>query len=318
MPFANPKSLELYRKIHLSSLKLSAAVAGIYAALSVVYIVYSSWLAAHVAHTPHAIRMIETSKGVVFVMITASLVFMLVRYWSRRTKEQEELLLKMERQSMASLFNAALAHDLNNLLMSFHALVGELREQEAGSDFLRAAREQIERGIESLAGLSQRLAASALNKNAARIVPVELRDTLIRTANLVRKHTYLRNKTLTVAAMPTLTLPLDREMLAHAVINLIINAAQAIDMGGRIEIRLEPADDFVHIEVHDNGPGIPPDLAKRIFETGFTTKAEGTGLGLLSVRHFANTCSGTVMVDQSPLGGALFRIAIPAIQQVRE
>jgi signal transduction histidine kinase len=311
MPAQPPPSIDAFRKRGLEPLKLAALVAILYAGFSSIYIVYSSWLAAHLGHTPREIRMVETGKGILFVLITAALLSAIIFHWSRRARRQEELLVSMERRSLAASYNATLAHDLNNLLMTFNGLLGEMRDLEGANTFLRGTREQLERGIESLGGLSRRLAAAAANRESDRISPVDLRDTLSRAAALARKHPDLLGRTLTLPEVPALTLTLDQDLLVHAFINLVINAAQAIPRGGHIEVRVLPSGDTVYLEVHDDGPGVPTDIAGRIFEAGFTTKLQGTGLGLLSARHFAETSGGCIQLLRSPLGGALFRISIP-------
>jgi two-component system cell cycle sensor histidine kinase/response regulator CckA len=311
MSAQRPPTLDALRKRGLEPLKLAALVAVLYAGFSSIYIVYSSWLAAHLVHTPRDIRMVETGKGILFVLITAGLLSAIIFHWSRRSRRQEELLVNMERRSLAASYNAALAHDLNNLLMTFNALLGEMRDLEGTNAFLRGTREQLERGIESLGALSRRLAASAANRETIRNAPVNLRDTLSRAAALVRKHPDLQGRTLTLPDLPAISLMLDQDLLVHAFMNLVINAAQAMTRGGRIEVRASIAGDEVHLEVHDDGPGVPADIAERIFEAGFTTKQRGTGLGLLSARHFAETCGGGIQLLHSPLGGALFRITIP-------
>ncbi len=65
------------------------------------------------------------------------------------------------------------------------------------------------------------------------------------------------------------------------------------------------------LAVHDDGPGVPADQVDSIFDPCFTTKPDGTGIGLVAVRAFAASCGGAVSVGQSPLGGALFQIRIP-------
>lgn len=317
MSDTRPNRLEIFRRRRLEPVKLAALVAVLYALLSSAYIVYSSWLAAHLVHTPHEIRLVETGKGIVFVLVTAALLSAVIFHWSRRAYRQEELLVRMERQALAVSFSALLAHDLNNLLMTFNALLEDVRASEGSDTILRSTCEHLERGVEALAGLSRRLAAASSNRDAAHTVRLDLRDTLVRATALVRKHPDLLGRTLVACELPLVSLTLDQDLLVHAFINLVINAAQAVPRGGRIEIRAVPLEDAVHLEVHDDGPGIPPELAARIMEGGFTTKPHGTGLGLLSARHFARTCGGSFSLLRSPLGGALVRITIPRSDGLR-
>ena len=109
-------------------------------------------------------------------------------------------------------------------------------------------------------------------------------------------------------------MPLHKELLEQAVLNLIVNAAQAAGSHGRIELAVRRTAHALLLEVHDNGPGIPPEKAEAIFDAGYTTKGNGTGLGLLSVQAFAAACRGRISVARSPLGGAAFQLAIPSDQ----
>jgi signal transduction histidine kinase len=104
--------------------------------------------------------------------------------------------------------------------------------------------------------------------------------------------------------------------LQQVLVNLIQNAAQAMDDGGTITVAAAPGDDGrLAVTVTDDGPGIAPELRARVFEPFFTTKAPGagTGLGLAVCRRLAQAWSGTLDVDDGPGGrGATFRIVIPS------
>lgn len=108
--------------------------------------------------------------------------------------------------------------------------------------------------------------------------------------------------------------------LEQVFLNLLRNAAQAIGMSDpptpapRIVIRLANVDQGVRIEVADNGPGMPPEMKRRVFEPFFTTKPPGIGTGLgLSVSYFIVTRghAGKMWVESSPGGGAKFVIELP-------
>ena len=86
---------------------------------------------------------------------------------------------------------------------------------------------------------------------------------------------------------------------------------QAAGEKGIIEARVRGEDNAVVIEVHDNGPGVPPERRAELFSALVTTKPDGNGLGLFSVKACATGLGGRVDVSESPLGGALFRIHLP-------
>jgi signal transduction histidine kinase/putative methionine-R-sulfoxide reductase with GAF domain len=105
----------------------------------------------------------------------------------------------------------------------------------------------------------------------------------------------------------------DEARIARAVHNLVRNAIEAMqEKGGRLTMRAISTPETVTIEVSDTGPGIPPAIAGRIFQSFVTAnKPGGTGLGLAIVKKIVDEHGGTVQVDSSPETGATFRISLP-------
>jgi two-component system NtrC family sensor kinase len=105
-------------------------------------------------------------------------------------------------------------------------------------------------------------------------------------------------------------------LLNQVVMNIVSNAADAIEGPGRIEISTMAEDGTYVITIADSGPGIPPDLQERVFEPFFTTKpiGSGTGLGLAIAYTVVQAHKGAITVGRSPLGGASFTIAVPLTQ----
>ncbi|BDG08029.1 sensor histidine kinase [Anaeromyxobacter paludicola] len=106
----------------------------------------------------------------------------------------------------------------------------------------------------------------------------------------------------------------DEERLRQVVMNLALNAVEALPPGGFVRLTsvLEAPDGAdVLIHVDDNGPGIPAELRERIFEPFFTTKAAGSGLGLSIVHAIVTQHGGTISAGESPEGGARFTLALP-------
>ncbi len=102
----------------------------------------------------------------------------------------------------------------------------------------------------------------------------------------------------------------------QVVMNLLVNAAHAIEGFGRITIRTRQQDDTVIIEVQDTGKGIPPEHRHRIFEPFFTTKpvGKGTGLGLSLSFNIIEKHQGSLDVDSTPGEGTCFRLTLPITQ----
>lgn len=102
------------------------------------------------------------------------------------------------------------------------------------------------------------------------------------------------------------------ERLAQALLNLFLNAVQAMTPGGTLRVAARLADeDTFHLVVTDTGPGIAPELAASIFTPYFTTKPSGTGLGLAIVHRIAEGHGGRVSAGAGPEGGAEFTLVLP-------
>jgi two-component system nitrogen regulation sensor histidine kinase NtrY len=106
---------------------------------------------------------------------------------------------------------------------------------------------------------------------------------------------------------------IDRQMLRRVLINLVRNAAQAMQGKGRIMVRLHREGDAFLLDVDDDGPGIPPEIREQIFDPYVTTKTDGTGLGLSIVKKIVIEHRGTITALDSPLGGARLRVRLPAL-----
>ncbi|HBI30273.1 MAG TPA: PAS domain-containing sensor histidine kinase, partial [Deltaproteobacteria bacterium] len=118
------------------------------------------------------------------------------------------------------------------------------------------------------------------------------------------------------------SLPLDREQIRRVFINLIDNAIDAIENKGRLSrifkqgvialtTRLDPELRIVRVEVEDNGTGIEPEIADRLFEPYATTKDDGTGLGLTILHQTLADHNGFVRFQNLESGGACFTLELP-------
>ncbi|MCW5829011.1 MAG: hypothetical protein KIT79_06810 [Deltaproteobacteria bacterium] len=103
----------------------------------------------------------------------------------------------------------------------------------------------------------------------------------------------------------------DPDLLREAVMNLLLNAAQAMKGQGSIAIGVARSGAAAEITIRDTGPGIPPEARERIFDPFFTTKSRGTGLGLPITRRAVLLHGGTISADCPPGGGTVFRIVLP-------
>jgi signal transduction histidine kinase len=107
------------------------------------------------------------------------------------------------------------------------------------------------------------------------------------------------------------TLAVDGQQIRQAVLNLIINAVQALPGGGRVDLAVDRRGDRVRIAVEDNGPGLDEASLRQVFEPFFTTKEGGTGLGLSIAFQIADQHGGDLRVENRAEGGARFCLELP-------
>jgi len=104
------------------------------------------------------------------------------------------------------------------------------------------------------------------------------------------------------------------QQLRQVFLNLVLNAAQAVEPGGHVLVATRPDGDHVIVSVGDDGCGIEPHLIDRIFDPFFTTKpvGEGTGLGLGIAHQIVSSHGGEIQVESTPGSGTVFRVRLPA------
>ena len=103
----------------------------------------------------------------------------------------------------------------------------------------------------------------------------------------------------------------DPDALEQLFVNLLFNAAEALDHGGEAEVRLDASSHEVIVFVSDSGRGIPPSDRARVLELFYSTKPEGTGLGLAIARRIALAHGGDLEIDDDPGPGTTVRVRLP-------
>ncbi len=150
--------------------------------------------------------------------------------------------------------------------------------------------------------------------------PVDLVPVVARVLDLLGGEAERRGVRLDRDLDPVPPVAGDEERIRQVLVNLCLNALEAIPPGGLVRVSCragEPGPDHpdapptVDVFVDDDGPGVPPDQRDRIFEPFFTSKAKGSGLGLSIVHAIVTQHGGTIRVDASPEGGARFALGLP-------
>lgn len=294
-------------------------LSGVYLALCSAYIVLSSAWAARVAGSVLELERFERWKGLLFVAVTAALFFALARTMlariarqNRALERQRAVLAAVEGPALAGSFSAAIAHDINNVLSVAKAgLEGVVHaeddeQRERGLAHLR-------RSIDDLVRIARRMSRLGARTDTPQYRLVDLAALVRETVTFGRRHPGIHRCRVDLDVAPTLVAEVDRGLIQRAVLNLLLNAAEATRGGGRIRVALhrDVADSrWAVIEVHDDGPGIEASRREEIFDAFHSTKEDGTGLGLFSVRSAAQAHGGAVGVSDSDLGGACFRLRL--------
>jgi C4-dicarboxylate-specific signal transduction histidine kinase len=229
--------------------------------------------------------------------------------------------LQSERLATLGKLAAGVAHEINNPLSYVAANLAHLEATEDARD-----PERREVWAETRVGVSRIVAIVADMKGLSRVAPahgtqvVDLEPLLRQTARLAT----LRRGGLKVEVHLGERLPcceVDELRLAQVLLNLAVNACDALDEACTISPTLHLAAareaEFIVIDVDDNGPGVPAAVKLQLFTPFFTTKpvGVGTGLGLSLSREYLAESGGVISCEDSPLGGARFRIRLPVSRE---
>ena len=141
---------------------------------------------------------------------------------------------------------------------------------------------------------------------------LDVTDLIDELINLVRPEAERTGVTIdhTHPSLPSIV-RCDRAMLRQGLLNLTVNAFQAMPEGGRIRISVSHPKGRVQIDIEDDGPGMPPEVLERAFELYYTTKAEGSGIGLSMIFRIMQLHGGSIDIESTVGGGTRVRLKLP-------
>jgi PAS domain S-box-containing protein len=232
---------------------------------------------------------------------------------SDRVALQRQLLQSQKLESVG-LLAGGVAHDFNNLLTVISGYASMSLDQLEVRHFLREPLAEIALAAERAAELTRQLLAFS-RRQAAKPKLLSLRELLLNLEKMLRRligeHINLIFDIGEIA--PILA---DPGQIEQVVVNLVVNARDAMPNGGSLTISAHMADDKVLLCVTDTGVGMTPEVASRIFEPFFTTKelGKGTGLGLSTVYGIVKQAEGDLEVDTDIGRGTTFKILLPAAE----
>jgi len=206
-----------------------------------------------------------------------------------------------------SRLSRSVAHDFTNLLTGVGLIAQQLSRVPAAGALGKDLSELVAVGTRLCAELAeQQIFGDEGVRTRADVVLREMRSLL---TSLVRG-----NGELTIDSdTPDLTVTIRRTHLEQILLNLVVNARDALKPGGSVAVRLrsDGPDGFAVLEVRDDGSGMPQEIVAHIFEPYFTTKKHGSGLGLATVRELVHDAGGRIAVASKPGEGTTFTVTLP-------
>ncbi len=245
----------------------------------------------------------------------------------------EAALRQSQKMEAIGQLTGGIAHDFNNMLTGILSALDIVRMRlEMGRvDDLERFLDTATASSQRAASLTQRLLAFS-RRQSLDSRPVELNALVGSIEHLLRSTLGETVRVQTRLAATPLHAALDTNQFESALLNLAINARDAMPGGGELELRTSlvtmgegesatiPAGDYAVVAVADSGSGMPPEVVERAFEPFFTTKpiGKGTGLGMSMVYGFMQQSGGHIAIDSSPGQGTTISLYIPLVEPAGE
>jgi signal transduction histidine kinase len=242
----------------------------------------------------------------------------LLRAFSQRLREFDRQyvaeLLNAERLSLVGRFTRSILHDIKGPL-SVIAMASELATLTNATDQNRkTAAERIRKQVDRISNMINELIEFTRGSHSTTIMAsLDYPAYVAQLIEEIRPELALRRVEISGVDLPSgLRVRFDPRRIAHVFMNLIHNACDAMTQGGKITIRIHVEGSEVFTEIRDTGPGIPPEIADRLFEPFVTFgKSRGTGLGLSISKRVVQDHRGRISVVSEPGKGAAFTFVLP-------
>jgi signal transduction histidine kinase len=224
-------------------------------------------------------------------------------------ERDRSLALHAEQSRTLTVLTSEIAHELKNPLASVKGLAALVAKDVHGraaerNSVLRQEVDRMQTILDEFLNFSRPLVPLSL-------APTDLAGLARDVARLHEGMARERGVTIAVAAKGPAQQACDPRKIRQVLINLVQNAIEASPREGRIELRVDPSQDGVRIQVVDEGPGIAPQLGERVFDAGVTSKEHGSGIGLVVARSLARQHGGELALDAGAAGGLVASLSLP-------
>jgi signal transduction histidine kinase len=229
---------------------------------------------------------------------------------TRELNEAQAHLLHQEKMAAFGLLAAGIAHEVGNPLTSISSIVQILQRRDY-DEYTRAKLALVSGQLQRIQSTLRELVEFSRPASSERSL-VALADILDEALNIAKYYKRTRGR-IASPALPSDLPPLYvvRDQLVQVFLNLILNAIDATDRTGNVELGVERGPLGVTVRVRDDGCGIAEKDVSRLFQPYFTTKKHGTGLGLFVTRKLVADHGGVVEFESRPGGGTEFRVFLP-------
>ncbi len=246
----------------------------------------------------------------------------------RRLQEAQTRLIQAEKMSALGRLIASISHEINNPLQAVQGCLTLVREGiEEAENLERAAAADWQRDLDVAAAEVQRIAGIVQRlrdfyrpprSGHQRVDVAAVLDTVLALTAKQLQHSNIAVERVVATDSP-LIVNTNADQLKQVILNLVLNAVDAMPEGGRLRVAVAPdmllrpagMQAGVRIDLSDNGRGIPADILPHIFEPFFTTKENGSGLGLAISYELVKTLGGDISASSTPEAGATFSIQLP-------
>lgn len=258
-----------------------------------------------------------------FLLFSIGISRLIVARLERTDREQNALdqqMAHIEKMANIGRLAAGIAHEINNPLQLIQMQAGWIEElldeEKPGSienlEEYQKSVAKIKHHVNRAGTITHRLLGFSRKISAE--YDVQVNELLKETLSFLENEAHGNNIALNLQFDEDLpTVRTDGSQVQQVLLNLIENALDAVGADGQIDIITKRTKDELHIQIADNGPGIKPEVMKKLWEPFFTTKepGKGTGLGLSICSDIAHKLGGAITAENRPQGGAVFTLKLP-------